>query len=135
MIAHISGVNRAEFFEVKRKKDFSRVFFMTRQQLYRVSPNGLTRVFITHYGKERPSDAIISYKENEIIPYDTKGLDYCMDNFLADIDRYKLMTDYSWFKKNRPWIADKASDLWKFATSGGGMVIAVLIYVFINGGA
>ena len=135
MIAHISGVNRAEFFKVKKKKDFSRVFFLTRQQLYRVSPDGLTRLRVTHYGKERPSDAIISYVENEIVPYDPKGIDYCMDNFLAEIDRYKLMTNYSWFNKNRPWISDKVVEVWKFVTSGGGIALFVLAYVFLSGGA
>lgn len=134
MIVIISGCNRVEFCKVRKKKDFDRQFFMTRGQLYIVPPNGFTRMRIIEYGKERPSEAVIAYKENEIVPYDTKNLEYSMDNLLCDIDRYKQMTDYSWFKGNKPWFVNTGKELWKLATSTGGITLIVLLWVFLSGG-
>lgn len=131
----ISGINRVEFCKVTKKKDFERRFFMTRGQLYFVPVNGLTRMHITEFGKERDTDATIIYEENKIIPYDVRpNMEYSMDNLLMDIDRYKEMTDYSWFKGNRPYIVQNLSKLWQILTSGGGIVIIVLLYVFLTGG-
>lgn len=131
----ISGINRVEFCKVKKKKDFERRFFMTRGQLYFVPVNGLTRMHIIDYGKHRDSDAAIIYEENKIIPYDVRdNLEYKMDNLLPDIDRYKEMTDYSWFKTNKPYIFQNASKLWQILTSGGGIVVIVLAFVFLSGG-
>jgi len=132
MIVIISGVNRVEFCNVKKKTDFDRRFFMTRGQLYFVPSDGLTRMRIYAFGKERPSEACIAYRENEIIPYDTCGRDYCMDNLLADIDRYKEMTDYGLFKNKKPWFTTKGPEIWKFLTSGGGIAIIVLLWVFLS---
>ena len=119
MIVIISGCNRVELCKVKKKKDFDRRFFVTRGELYYVPVNGLTRMRVYTYGKERPSEAVIAYKENEIVPYDTKDLTYSMDNLLADIDRYKQMTDYNWLKGNKPWFTTHYMDIWRFVTSGG----------------
>lgn len=130
----ISGINRVEFCIVKKKKDFERRFFMTRGQLYFVPVNGLTRMHIIEYGKEKDSDAAIIYEENKIVPYDVKdNLEYKMDNLLPDIDRYKEMTDYSWFKNNKPYIVQSMSKLWQLLTSGGGIAVIVLAFVFIGG--
>lgn len=134
MYVIISGANRVEFCEVKRKKDFDRRFFLTRGQLYFIPTNGMVRMRIIEYGKERPSEAAIAYEENSIVPYDTCGLKYNMDNFLCDIDRYKQMTNYSWFKSNRPWIENVGRTAWKFFTAPVGLVALVLAYVFLTGG-
>lgn len=135
MIVIVSGINRVEFCHVKKKKDFDRRFFMTRGQLYFVPVNGLTRIRIREFGKDRDSDAAIIYEENKIVPYDIRdNLDFNMDNMLADIDRYKEMTDYSWFKTNKPYIVQNASKLWQMMTSGGGIVVLVLLWVFLTGG-
>lgn len=132
----ISGVNRVEFCKVTKKKDFDRRFFMTRGQLYFVPVNGLTRMRIREFGKDRDSDAVIVYEENKIVPYDIKdNLEFKMDNLLMDIDRFKEMTDYSWFKTNKPYIVQTASNIWKLLTSGGGIVVIVLLYVFLTGGS
>lgn len=129
----ISGSNRVEFCKVKKKSDFNRRFFMTRGQLYFVPTNGLVRMRIFEYGKERDSDAVIAYEENTIVPYDQKDIVYNMDNLLAVIDRYKMMTNYSWFKRNKPWFESTASNIFKYLTSGGGIVLIVLLYVFLKG--
>lgn len=131
----ISGCNRMEFCNVKKKKDFDRRFFMTRGQLYSVFPHALVRMRVYTYGKERDTEAVIAYKENEIIPYDTKDIEYSMDNFLADIDRYKQMTDYSWLKGNKPWFKNETiSKAWAFLTSGTGIAVIVLAWIFLTGG-
>lgn len=134
MIIVISGANRVEFCKVTKKSDFSRRFFMTRGQLYFVPTNGLKRMRVREFGKERPSEAVIAYEENEIKPYDTCGLTYCMDNMLADIDRYKEMTDYSWFRQNKPYITSTVTTLWKYLTAPGGIVLVVLAWVFLTRG-
>lgn len=130
----ISGINRVEFCTVNKKKDLDRRFFMTRGQLYLVPPDGLVRMRVIEYGKKRPSEAVIMYKENEIVPYETFDKPYTMNNLLNDIDRYKQMTNYSWLKGNQPWFISKGKDIWKLLTSGGGIMIVVLLYVFIKGG-
>ena len=136
MIVYIKGVNRAEFCDVKKKKDLERVFFMTRHQLYLAMANGLSRMRVIEYGKERDTEAIICYKENEIVPYDTKLIEYNMDNFLAIIDRYKQMTDFSIFEKKRLFFTNNPRDIWNMLTKNGGFLIAgcVLLYAFLFGG-
>lgn len=74
MYVIISGKNRVEFCNVKRKKDFDRRFFKTRGQLYLIPPDGMVRMRVIEYGKERPSEAAIAYEENTIVPYETNGI-------------------------------------------------------------
>lgn len=57
-----------------------------------------------------------------------------MDYMLADIDRYKQMTNYSWFKTNKPWFENVGKQLWKFFTAPFGIIALVFIYLFITGG-
>lgn len=74
MYVIISGKNRVEFCNVKRKKDFDRRFFKTRGQLYLIPPDGMVRMRIIEYGKERASEGAIAYEENTIVPYETNGI-------------------------------------------------------------
>lgn len=129
----ISGVNRMEFCDIKRK-DLDKRFFMTRGELYFVPTNGMTRLRRYEYGKEKESDEVIIYEENMITPYDTRDIQYSMDNLLSDIDRYKMMTDYSWFKRVKPWFETTGIQIWKLLTSTGGIVVIVLAWVFLTGG-
>lgn len=132
----ISGVNRVEFCSVNKKKDLDRRFFMSRGQLYLVPTDGLVRMRITEFGKVRPSEAVIMYKENTIVPYETFDKVYDMDNLLNDIDRYKMMTNYSWLKGNKPWfsMSEVSKKVWALFTSGTGIVLVALIYAFLAGG-
>lgn len=129
----ITGVNRVEFCDIKRQ-DLDKRFFLTRGELYFIPTNGLVRMRKIDYGKERESEEVIVYEENSITPYDTCGLNYEMDLMLADIDRYKMMTNYSWFKSVKPWFETTGIQLWKLATSGGGIALIVLIWAFLSGG-
>lgn len=132
----ISGANRVEICTVKKKTDFDRRFFMTRGQLYFVPTDALVRMQVYEYGKRKPSEAVIIYKENEIVPYDPCDIEWCMDNLLADIDRYKEMSNYTWFKKGKPWFVNAGQSLIKriIADPGTFLVGAVLIWLFLSGG-
>jgi len=57
-----------------------------------------------------------------------------MDNFLDDIDRYKRMTDFSWFREKRIYFTNVGKSLWKFFTAPMGITALVILYVFITGG-
>lgn len=129
----ISGKNRVEFCTVNKKKDLDRRFFMSRGQLYLVPPDALVRMRIVEYGKERAAEAVIVYEENKIVPYETFDMNWTMDNLLNDIDRYKQMTNYSWLRANKPWFMNTGKELWKLLTSGGGIVLVVLLYVLLKG--
>lgn len=134
MMVIISGANRVEYCTVQRKEDFNKAFFATRGQLYYIPTHGMVRMKITEFGKERPSEAVIAYEENSIFPYDLKGIEYKMDNFLNDIDRYKKMTDFSWFREKRIYFTNVGKSLWKFFTAPMGITALVILYIFLTGG-
>lgn len=134
MMVIISGANRVEFCTVQRKEDFNKAFFATRGQLYFIPTHGMVRMKITEFGKERPSEAVMAYEENSIFPYDLKDIKYSMDNFFDDIDRYKRMTDFSWFREKRIYFTNVGKSLWKFFTAPMGITALVILYVFITGG-
>lgn len=135
MMVIVSGANRVEFCTVTRKEDFHKAFFATRGQLYFIPTNGMVRMRVTEFGKQRPSEAVMAYEENSIFPYDMKDIEYKMDNFLCDIDRYKKMTDYSWFRGREPiYFTNVAKNLWKWITTPMGITAAVVLYIFLTGG-
>lgn len=58
-----------------------------------------------------------------------------MDNLLADIDRYKQMTSYSWLKGNKPFFENNVvRGLWRFFTAPMGIIALVFLYLFLSGG-
>ena len=108
MMVIITGENRVEIC-VPNKKQEGLHFFKTRNQLYRIYPNALSRVRIFDYdGLEVGSEEGIIYRENDIVPYDTLNLDYTMDRLLSDVDMHKTMKDGGW-KKNpkKVWFSSK----------------------------
>lgn len=87
----IIGRNRAELCKVP-VKDLDKHFFMTRRQLYKVYPDGLSRMRIYDAdGNEQESEEVIVYSENAIVPYHPLHVDYSPDRQLAEIDEHKLM--------------------------------------------
>ena len=130
MMVVIMGEDRAEYCKVA-KKFKERHFFKTRNQLYRVRPEGLARCRIDYFGKVT-SDEIIVYAENEIIPYQVKGeIMYTMDKFYMDLDAHKQMTGGSWFKKANHWFSGGAGkDLKQYITNPTvWMVILAIIFI------
>lgn len=92
MIIIIIGTNRAEQCKVKMR-DLDKHFFQTRGQLYKVYPDGLTRMRIVDAdGYEQESEEVLVYAENSIEPYHPRSVSYSQDRILAEIDEHKLMT-------------------------------------------
>lgn len=114
MMVIIQGEDRAEYCNVKAKLQ-ERHFFKTRNQLYRVRPEGLARMRIDYFG-EKSTDEVIVYSENEIIPYQPKGeVMYTMDKFFMDLDAHKQMTGGTWFGKTKTWFSGgSGKDLMKY---------------------
>ena len=133
MMVIITGENRVEIC-IPNKKQEGLHFFKTRNQLYRIFPNGLMRVRLFDYdGMEVGSEEGIIYRENDIVPYDTMDLDYTMDRLLSDVDRHKLMNP-SKLGTPKLWFSNVKSIWdWVFSKVGitGLIVGAVVIYAFI----
>ena len=70
---------------------YERHFYLTRDQLYKMYPDGLTRMIRTEYGHKAGDEEVIFYKENAIIPYHVQKVEYTMDKILSEIDEHKLM--------------------------------------------
>lgn len=87
----IFGKNRVEVCKVPPKQ-YERHFYLTRDQLYKCYPDGLTRMRRTKYGHAAGDEEIICYKENAIVPYNIQKQEYSMDKILSEIDEHKLMT-------------------------------------------
>ena len=91
MMVIIIGSNRAELCEVP-VKDLGKHFFMSRGQLYKVYPDGLSRMRVyDEGGVEQESEEVIVYAENAIVPYHPRHVCYDPDRILAEIDEHKLM--------------------------------------------
>ena len=130
MMVIIMGEDRAEYCKVK-KKHKEKHFFKTRNQLYRVRPEGLARCRIDYFGTVE-TDEIIVYSENEIIPYQPKGeVQYTMDKMYMDLDAHKQMTGGSWFgKRTKQWFSgQQGKDLMKYVKdpSVWGILLAIIV--------
>lgn len=137
MMVIITGENRVEICVPNRRQEGLH-FFKTRNQLYRIFPNGLMRIRIFDYdGLEVGSEEGIIYRENDIVPYDTMQLDYTMDRLLSDVDRHKMMRDGGWNRKpKKVWFSSdsmKGAWGWIYSKVGiTGLVIGgVLLYAFL----
>lgn len=132
MMVIITGENRVEICVPNRRQEGLH-FFRTRNQLYRIYPNCLSRVRIFDYdGLEVASEEGIIYRENDIVPYDTMDFDYSMDRLLSDVDRHKMMR--SGIVKPKLWFSN-VKTIWDFVFSKVGItgliVVGVLAYAFI----
>lgn len=131
MMVIIQGEDRAEYCKVA-KKHKEKHFFRTRNQLYRVRPEGLARMRIDYFGDIR-TDEVICYAENEIIPYQIKGeITYTMDKFFMDLDAHKQMTGGTWFGKAQKWFSGgTGKDLKKFISNPTYIMIAIAVIIIL----
>lgn len=142
MMVIITGENRIEIC-IPNKRQVGLHFFKTRNQLYRIFPNAMSRVRIFDYdGLEVASEEGIIFRENDVIPYDTMGLDYSMDRLLSDVDRHKMMRSHGILGKQKIWFSSALGGAWSWLFSKigiTGMIVgAILLYAFfapIIGGA
>jgi hypothetical protein len=103
----------------------------------------MSRVRIFDYdGLEVASEEGIIFRENDVIPYDTMGLDYSMDRLLSDVDRHKMMRSHGILGKQKIWFSSALGGAWSWLFSKigiTGMIVgAILLYAFfapIIGGA
>lgn len=128
----IHGEDRSEYCKVP-KKFKERHFFKTRNQLYRMRPEGMARMKIDYFG-ERRTDEVITYAENEIRPYQMKGnIEYTMDKFFMDLDAHKQMTGGTWFgKKAKAWFSgNNGKDLKEFITNPTAWMILIAVIIIV----
>ena len=134
MMVIITGENRVEICVPNRKQEGLH-FFKTRNQLYKIFPDGLRRMRIFDYdGKEIGSEESIIFRENCTRPYDMMDVDYSMDRLLSDVDRHKMMRPSGklGFNKDKAiWFANAAKGLFSKLGITGVVVILVVIYAFI----
>lgn len=132
MMVIIIGSNRAEMCKVP-VKDLNRHFYMTRGQLYKVYPDGLTRMrIIDADGRERESEEVIVYSENSIAPYHCRHVSYDKDRILAEIDEHKLMGAQKTIWPYRVYFT-QAKSIWRELAPVFPMLVAgiVLLYAFL----
>lgn len=134
MMVIIVGENRVEYCTVN-KNDEHLHFYKSRGQLYKVYPNGLTRMRVFDYdGMEVRNDEVIIYYENETHPYDTHDIDYTMDRLLGDVDRHKMMLPgKKGLSKNRVWFTSVAKSVYKWLGIPGIIAIIVVVYALLQG--
>lgn len=134
MMVIITGENRVEICVPNRRQEGLH-FFKTRNQLYKIFPDGLRRVRIFDYGgKEIGSEEGIIFAENCTRPYDEMNIDYSMDRLLSDVDRHKMMrpTNKLGFNKDKAiWFANAAKGLFNKIGLTGVIVACVVIYAFV----
>ena len=134
MMVIITGENRVEICVPNRRQEGLH-FFKTRNQLYKIFPDGLRRVCIFDYGgKEIGSEEGIIFAENCTRPYDEMNIDYSMDRLLSDVDRHKMMrpTNKLGFNKDKAiWFANAAKGLFNKVGLTGVIVACVVIYAFV----
>ena len=134
MMVIVIGSNRAELCEVP-VKDLDKHFFMTRGQLYKVYPDGLSRMRVYDAdGVEQESEEVIVYAENAIVPYHPRHVSYDPDRILAEIDEHKLMGSRKTVFPYRIYFTE-AKSLWREISPLVPFIIAglVLAYAFIAG--
>lgn len=93
MLAIIAGRNRVEICEIK-KKDFDKMFFEHRKQLYMMMPENLVR--LRHFDKDgrefRDTEEVCVFPEGASCAYDTLGDcqdDYYQEAVLPCIDLFR----------------------------------------------
>lgn len=132
MMVMIIGQNRAELAKVPRK-DQDKHFFKTKGQLYKVYPDGLSRMRIYDAdGVETESEEVIVYAENEVVPYHPRNVAYDIDTLLSDIDKHKMMAPRTIFPY-RIYFTE-ARNIWRGIAPMFPMIVAgiVLLYAFIG---
>lgn len=130
MQVHIIGRNRAEICKVKNR-DVDKHYFRSRNMLFSVFPDNLTRCIITKYGRWDNDEEIIIYKENAIIPYHPKNGCFADWKICAEIDEHKKLLP----ERTSPLIliANGTKGIGKMLSGSGVAIglVAILAYAFL----
>ena len=125
----IIGRNRVELCKLKTSQLEKHWALVRGSQIYKVYPEGLTRMVRSRYGKEIHDEEVIIYAENSTVPHLTHGMDYSAGKVLSEIDEHKLVTYPG--KTKSPWFKaiggqSGLNKLLPFLILG-----AVLVYAFV----
>lgn len=131
MMVIIVGENRVEYCTLTRKQEGLH-FFKTRNQLYKVFPDGLRRMRIFDFGKHIKDEEVIIFRENETHPYDPMEVDYSMDRLLGDVDRHKMMVDSKW-QRPKIWFTNAAKGIYDKIGITGIIIAGVVVYAIVAG--
>ncbi len=125
MMLIIVGQNRVKFVKIK-PKDYGKDFANADGQLYKVYPDGLTRVRWTDWRGNVHEDEAVIYLENSIVPYHPRAVDYSADRTLAQIDEHKLANG----GKSADSVFKAASSMWRTLAPIAPMIIAGVILIW-----
>lgn len=133
MMVIIIGCNRAEMCKV-RTVDLDRHFYQSRNQLYKVYPDGLSRIRIVEAGKKEVDDEVVVFAENCRYPYHARGLDYSLDTILREIDQHKLMQPHGLLAKYKIWFG-RVGSVWRQIVPWMGLMITgvIVAWAFLTG--
>lgn len=135
MIVIIVGNNRVEYCKIKAS-DQQKKLFASRQQLYKVVPEGLVRM--RRYkadGSEIESEEVTIYREGASAPFDTlPGVSYYQEDVLPEIEMIKGSMSPSSLRKNALLMKAKAIGNNLLLPYGGLIIVGIVIaYAFIAG--
>ena len=126
----ITGENRVEYCKLTRSQEGLH-FFKSRNQLYKVFPDGMKRMRVFEYdGLETRNEEVIIFRENETHPYDLCDVDYSMDRLLSDVDRHKMMRASHW-QRPKIWFTNAMGGLVKKIGLPGIIVAGIIAYALI----
>ena len=127
------GQNMAHIGEIKTK-DLDKHFYQFRGQLYRIYPQGLTRMRIIIDGVETDSDEVYVFPENALVPHHPHDLDYSNKAIRRDIDIHKYVAGKG-AKNMFKYYVDTANSIWKGIAPFAGLIVAgiVVAWAFISG--
>lgn len=94
----IIGTDKVYLWKIKPKNKNKR-FYKINGQMYKAIRSELQRLYRKKYDEWAPTDEIIIFRENRIIPYDTNNTtSYAQDDILAEIDAVKFA-----YRKKMGW--------------------------------
>lgn len=132
MMVIIIGENRVEFNKIK-KKDYNKLFFGRRDQIYKVCPDGLVHLRIKdHKGRIKDEECVV-FKENASVPYDVlPGVSYRQDHIFEELDLVRDVNRGRLFKRNS--LMHRVNEVTDaiYPILGVGILAGVLLWVAIN---
>lgn len=132
MMVIIIGENRVEYNKI-RKKDYNKLFFERRDQVYKVAPDGLVHLrIVDRKGNAKDEEAVV-FKENASVPYDTlPGVSYRQDHVFEELDLVRDVNRGRLFKKNP--LMHRVNEITDavYPLLGLGILAGVLLWVAVG---
>lgn len=132
MMVIIIGENRVELNKIK-KKDYNKLFFERRDQVYKVCPDGLVHLRIKDRKGKVTDEECVVFKENASIPYDVlPGVSYRQDHIFEELDLVRDVNRGKFFKRNT--LMHRVNEVTDaiYPILGVGILAGVLLWVAVN---